>query len=609
MRKSFGKTWWGNAWVEAMERIDYNTNRLPRGRRYANNGSVRKIDIKEGEISAKVQGSMPRPYDIKINLKRFNGSQAKRIREIIESKPAIASGLSLGKLPEALLTLLSGHKIHLLPQSWDDIPAECSCPDWANPCKHLAAVYYIVANEIDKNPFLIFNLRGISTDLLMKSTGLTAAHITEGREKKSDIFIPFEQIKLAPHPNPLPIGEREDAENLCSQISNQEFSLPDLSFPSFDIESIFAILSDKPLFYDSGDFKKILLQAYRNVLKGIESIDIDEESGLSFKDTDFLMIKKHEETCIFVSPPESIPKDRGGKNVSLKIPVLSSEGIALKKIKGMEFPPAAIFDMFLTVPLDASPDNNSLSYRFLTISTSAALSFIRSKSFIPEAVIHGDHEFSIRYSPIIHDDKSRAAIDYLKAVIPFNFHIRQADNALITKEWVYDFISMIITALFHKFAGLSPSKNFGDKPERDKIHRVFFSEYLYKGERFEERQTAKSVADWLERLSIRKKDISPVIMIEIEKRDSFALSLGVENKKDPLAPLIPLSKIFNHVPACLKRESDDTLLRTDVSRQISIASEYIPPLCDVLNSKGMEKAFLSSSDLAHLMTGALNISG
>jgi len=90
-----------------MERIDYNTNRLPRGRRYANNGSVRTIDIKEGEISAKVQGSMPRPYNIKINLKRFNNSQAKRIREIIESNPAIASKLSLGKLPEALLTLLS----------------------------------------------------------------------------------------------------------------------------------------------------------------------------------------------------------------------------------------------------------------------------------------------------------------------------------------------------------------------------------------------------------------------------------------------------------------------------------------------------------------------
>ena len=517
---------------------------------------------------------MPRPYNIKINLKRFNNSQAKRIKEIIEGNPAIASDLSLGKLPEVLLTLLSEHKIHLLPQSWDDIPAECSCPDWANPCKHLAAVYYIVANEIDKNPFLIFNMRGISTEMLMKSSGLTAAHIAENKRGQADIFIPYNRINL---------------ENLQSEIPDRESILPDLSFSPFDIESIFALLSDNPLFYSNGDFKKILLQAYRGVLKEVEAINIDEESGLSFKDTEFFIIKKAEGTSIFVSQPDSIPKEVGGKGISLKIPVLSKDRATLKKMKGMEFPPAAIFDMFLRLPLDASLDSNSPSSRFLNISTSVALAFIRSKSFIPEAVIHGDGEFSIRYSPIIHDDKSRSAFDYLKSIIPFNLCFRQDDNAVMDKEGVYDLISMIITTLFQKFASL---------PERNKLNKVFFSEYRYRAERFEERQTAKSVSDWLIRLSIRKKDISPVIRIEAEKRDRFSLSIDVENKKDSLVPVMPLSKIFN---------SDDAELRTDISRQISIASEYIPPLKDVLNSKGSKKASLSSLELADLMTGALNI--
>jgi len=93
-QRSFGRTWWGNAWVEAMERIDYNTNRLPRGRRYANNGSVWAIDIKNGEVIAKVKGSRPRPYDIKICLKRFNDSQVKRIKGVIENNPAVASELN-----------------------------------------------------------------------------------------------------------------------------------------------------------------------------------------------------------------------------------------------------------------------------------------------------------------------------------------------------------------------------------------------------------------------------------------------------------------------------------------------------------------------------------
>ena len=173
VRRTFGKTWWGNIWVEAMERIDYNTNRLPRGRTYARNGNVLDIDIENGQVLAKVQGSRPRPYDVKINLKKFSPKEIAKIKEIIASNPAIASELSLGKLPESLLSILEMEKLFILPQSWDDISADCSCPDWANPCKHLAAVYYILANEIDKNPFLIFNLRGVSTEELVEAAGLS----------------------------------------------------------------------------------------------------------------------------------------------------------------------------------------------------------------------------------------------------------------------------------------------------------------------------------------------------------------------------------------------------------------------------------------------------
>lgn len=133
-RTTFGKTWWGNAWVEAMERIDFNTNCLPRGRRYANNGSVKAIEIKGSLVFAHVQGSRPKPYNIEIGIKGFNRSQVKQIKEIISSNPAIASELGLGRLPDALLSILDGQDIHILPQNWNDISAECSCPDWANPC-------------------------------------------------------------------------------------------------------------------------------------------------------------------------------------------------------------------------------------------------------------------------------------------------------------------------------------------------------------------------------------------------------------------------------------------------------------------------------------------
>ena len=76
--KPFGRTWWGNAWVKAMERIDYNTNRLPRGRRYANNGSVLDIRDQGGEVLASVQGSRPKPYLIRIRLNEFKAGEIKK---------------------------------------------------------------------------------------------------------------------------------------------------------------------------------------------------------------------------------------------------------------------------------------------------------------------------------------------------------------------------------------------------------------------------------------------------------------------------------------------------------------------------------------------------
>lgn len=582
VRKSFGKTWWGNAWVKAMERIDYNTNRLPRGRRYANNGSVKAIDIKDGEIFGKVQGSMPRPYNIKISLKRFNNSQVKQIKEIIASNPAIVSELSLGKLPESILTILDGQEIHIFPQNWKDMSADCSCPDWANPCKHLAAVYYIIANEIDKNPFLIFNLKGVSTESLTESAGLTMQS-AEYRAQSADIFMPYEQVNIS------------ELQTLTSELFVE---VPDLSFTPFDIESIFSILQNNPLFFSNGDFKKVLLQAYKSVLKGIESIDINEGNGLSFKNTDFYLVHKNSRYMFFVSA-DSIPNDINGKTVSLKIPMVSKDNLAFKKTKGREVLASTIFEMFLRLPLDSTLDNNSLSSRFLNVSTAVALAFIRSASFIPEVGMHGNNEFSIKYVPLIHDEKGQRAMYYLKSIMPLNFGFREHGSSILTKDGVYDLIAMILTYIIHSYTDLESKMRF------DKLCRAFFRGDSYRAEKFEERQTAKSVSDWLERLSIRKKDISPVIKIETLRNDKFAVNIDIENKKDPLAPIIPLSEVF---------DSEDTVfsypapvVRTDISRQISIAGEYMPQLMYALNSRGRKKAVISSIEMADFMTNASNI--
>lgn len=584
---SYGRTWWGNAWVEAMERIDYDTNRLPRGRRYANNGSVKAVEVKDGVVLAKVQGSRPQPYNIKIKIKEFSNSHGKQIREVITSHPAMASELCIGKLPSSLLTLLEEKKIHILPQSWKDISADCSCPDWANPCKHLAAVYYILANEIDKNPFLIFNLRGLSTEALTASAGIISGQTIEQKTKMGNMFISHDKI---------------DVGKLITELrilnSKPSLDLPDLSLASFDIESIFSLLPDNPLFYSKGDFKKILLQTYKSILKGVESIDMEEESVLSFKNTDFYLIHRHNEIMFFVTPHDTLPQDSSGKIVSLKIPLIANDKLVFKKAKGREFLPSHIFTLFLNIPLDMTIENNSLSSGFLNVSTSVALAFIRSASFIPEVVGRDNEEFSIRYVPLIHDKKGQAALDYLKSIMPPTMCFREEDNSLMMKDGVYDFLSLVITNIVRRFMDLS-------YVDEDKITTVFFRDYSYKVERFEEKQTHKSISDWIERISVRKKDVSPVIRVEIVRNDKFALTIDLENKKDPLLPIIPLSKVFDSNAQVFSYPVE--VVRTEALRQISIAAEYLPQLMYVLNSRGIEKAMVTSNEMADFMTKSLDI--
>ncbi|MEJ0107082.1 MAG: SWIM zinc finger family protein [Bacteroidota bacterium] len=159
----YGRTWWGEQWLKALDRIDF-SNRLPRGRSYANKGMVASVKITENRITAKVKGSRPKPYDIAIIVPPFFDEEKKVFIEKIKSDPLVVSQLLNRQLPKELLEIAERNKIKIFPQSWQDIKLNCSCPDWAVPCKHLAAVIYTIANEIDQNPFLVFNLHSFDLD-------------------------------------------------------------------------------------------------------------------------------------------------------------------------------------------------------------------------------------------------------------------------------------------------------------------------------------------------------------------------------------------------------------------------------------------------------------
>lgn len=176
----FSRTWWGKVFIEALESFT-DSGRLQRGRSYANGGKVKSFEIDGNQITAKVRGSInpyfgvykEPTYNIFLEITPIAQSKWNLVVDKLSSKASIISRLLLNEVPENIESSFSELGLHLLPHSRQDFKTKCSCPDYANPCKHIAGVYYLVASQLDENPFLLFELRGLSKSELQTKLAQT----------------------------------------------------------------------------------------------------------------------------------------------------------------------------------------------------------------------------------------------------------------------------------------------------------------------------------------------------------------------------------------------------------------------------------------------------
>jgi uncharacterized Zn finger protein len=166
-RGRFGESWWAQRWTGVLESFGWD-NRLARGRSYARGGQVLSIDIAKGKVKARVQGSRPKPYNIEINLPALTARQWKQAIEAMAGQAIFAAKLLAGEMPQDIEGAFKAAGVPLFPRSASDIRADCSCPDFANPCKHIAAVYYLLGEQFDEDPFLLFVLRGRTKDEIIE---------------------------------------------------------------------------------------------------------------------------------------------------------------------------------------------------------------------------------------------------------------------------------------------------------------------------------------------------------------------------------------------------------------------------------------------------------
>ena len=166
-RGAVARTWWSKRFLSVLEQIGVG-GRMARGRAYARQGQIISLDVDTGGAAAKVQGSRPRPYAVRIGVPAFGKAEWAEVAEAMVADASLTAALLAGEMPHDIEDIFTRVGLSLFPASARDLALDCTCPDQAVPCKHLAAVCYVLAERFDADPFAILALRGRDRETLLE---------------------------------------------------------------------------------------------------------------------------------------------------------------------------------------------------------------------------------------------------------------------------------------------------------------------------------------------------------------------------------------------------------------------------------------------------------
>ena len=256
-KNRYGITPWGSWFIEVLDSYRMGA-RLDRGRSYANSGKVLSLELDAGRAFAKVKGHYRPFYKVEISFPPLK--KAEEVYRMIEEDPLLLARIAAGELPETFLKKLIARDINLIPRRWQDMKRSCTCPDYGDPCKHMAALYYIIAREIDADPHVLFRLRGMD---LAERFGEAAVH---------SLAPPF-TITFADAEKPgLPAGDKPEA-SPAEPLELEE--IPHCA------ELITALLPPAPPFC-SRDFAVVMAEFYHRAARynAWESAEAEIYSGM-----------------------------------------------------------------------------------------------------------------------------------------------------------------------------------------------------------------------------------------------------------------------------------------------------------------------------------------
>jgi uncharacterized Zn finger protein len=194
-RGAMASTWWSRRFVDVLESYGLGT-RMQRGRRYARSGQVVSLDVRSALLLAQVQGSRRTPYVVSITAAAPTAEQWAHVDTELSARVSFVAQLMAGEVPPDLEAVFDAAKVALFPATWSVLGSTCSCPDWENPCKHIAATLYVFADQLDADPWLLLAWRGRTREQMLE-----ALRVPVGRSEISSVapWWPFAE-------GPLPTG-------------------------------------------------------------------------------------------------------------------------------------------------------------------------------------------------------------------------------------------------------------------------------------------------------------------------------------------------------------------------------------------------------------------
>jgi uncharacterized Zn finger protein len=168
--KKAGTTWWGQRWIEALQGVlRGDAGRLARGRTYARAGRTHDLVVQGGKVTSRVTGSRSTPYEITIELAQLGEAAWQRAVAGMAAKAQFSAELLAGQMPAEIDEVFRAAGTSLFPKQRTDLVTSCSCPDWGDPCKHVAATHYVLGEALDRDPFLLFELRGKTKNQVLEA--------------------------------------------------------------------------------------------------------------------------------------------------------------------------------------------------------------------------------------------------------------------------------------------------------------------------------------------------------------------------------------------------------------------------------------------------------